>query len=529
MSTLAGRFTLALLLICAPALAESVRVATLNLRSISNSQDLNTNAMAAAAHELKLLDADIVLLQGVRDWQTCALLAQELKPADYQVAVCSAFPQQKASGNKPGEVGILCKQKAYFSWSEPWHEPANPAVEGGFVFAAFQFGKQRVGVFSASTPQSAPREFSLQQLLDQIEIVRRWEANRVEGFVLGGTFNGGLRLTSGITNKVLAPFEEAGFQILGAALTGESKLRRSSVAQPIEPECFLVDPALLASDIRSAGLGTGGSRPLNCEVELDPVKVAATRTAVAEKALAQAAASAQVRNAESASAGNQSFLGIVLRYGWAVALFAAVVIGSGIRLKRVRRLRPSGSRALLPASVDLNGTGPAAFTLVVSSSSVTGSAAKPPPAPKAVIQVENAATTHTESAVWQRRAVEAERRAERAHEAIRNGVVPHFRRWLKQKFARKLIEDRSHLLEGQQSAARKAIAVDERLAKIEAQIREQNQSYERRVEELTRELQAAKEENRELIRARIAQIKLEMEAARAKLLAQAKEERGEMD
>ncbi len=53
-------------------------------------------------------------------------------------------------------------------------------------------------------------------------------------------------------------------------------------------------------------------------------------------------------------------------------------------------------------------------------------------------------------------------------------------------------------------------------------IQQQNQAYERRIEELTRELlKLTREENRELIRARIAAIKVEMEAAQARMLQQA--------
>jgi sugar-specific transcriptional regulator TrmB len=75
-------------------------------------------------------------------------------------------------------------------------------------------------------------------------------------------------------------------------------------------------------------------------------------------------------------------------------------------------------------------------------------------------------------------------------------------------------------LETQQAATLKALAVEERLTRIEQQIQRQNASYEARIEKLTRELMVAKEESRELIRARISQVKAEMEAARARLMAQ---------
>ena len=42
-----------------------------------------------------------------------------------------------------------------------------------------------------------------------------------------------------------------------------------------------------------------------------------------------------------------------------------------------------------------------------------------------------------------------------------------------------------------------------------------------RIEELNKELAAAREENRELIRERIAQVRAEMEAARSRVLAEA--------
>jgi hypothetical protein len=76
------------------------------------------------------------------------------------------------------------------------------------------------------------------------------------------------------------------------------------------------------------------------------------------------------------------------------------------------------------------------------------------------------------------------------------------------------------LLEIQQAAARQALALEERLCRLEQQFQRQIAGYQARIEELTRELIAAQEENRELIRARIVQVKAEMAAARARLMAQ---------
>jgi hypothetical protein len=91
---------------------------------------------------------------------------------------------------------------------------------------------------------------------------------------------------------------------------------------------------------------------------------------------------------------------------------------------------------------------------------------------------------------------------------------------MREKLLRKLLVDRSQLLAAQEEATRKVMAVDARLTKLEVQIQQQTRSYVKRIEELTAELLAAKEENRELIRSKIAQVKIEMEAARKKLLDQ---------
>jgi hypothetical protein len=122
---------------------------------------------------------------------------------------------------------------------------------------------------------------------------------------------------------------------------------------------------------------------------------------------------------------------------------------------------------------------------------------------------------------WQRKAFEAERRAQRATALTRKGMLPLLNQWLKGKLMQKVITDRAALMETQQAATLKAMAVNERLSKIEFQIQQQNQAYEQRIEELMRELAVTAEENRHLIRDRIVNIKAEMEAARLRILEQA--------
>jgi len=108
------------------------------------------------------------------------------------------------------------------------------------------------------------------------------------------------------------------------------------------------------------------------------------------------------------------------------------------------------------------------------------------------------------------------------HDAeVRKGVIKELSSWLKQMFVRKLVSDRAELLQAHQLATHMAATLDSRLSRIEAQIQQQNHAYVRRIEQLNLELAAAREENRELIRERIAQVKAEMEAARERVIAEA--------
>jgi hypothetical protein len=111
-------------------------------------------------------------------------------------------------------------------------------------------------------------------------------------------------------------------------------------------------------------------------------------------------------------------------------------------------------------------------------------------------------------------------------EALRAGLLAHASRWLKERFVQKLISQRATLLETQQAAAVKALNVDQRLSRLETQIQQRNQVYEQRIVELTKELATAKEENRELIRAKISLLRAEMEREREKILRSAAAENG---
>lgn len=106
----------------------------------------------------------------------------------------------------------------------------------------------------------------------------------------------------------------------------------------------------------------------------------------------------------------------------------------------------------------------------------------------------------------------------------RSSFLAHLSQWLKQRLVQRLITDRVQLLQNQEAATLQIQDVDQRLARVERQIKEHTRAYEERIADLSRELLAAREENRELIRARIEQVKAEMHAARARAIAEAERE-----
>ena len=174
---------------------------------------------------MKKLDPDVILLQQVRDWKTCDQLVQALKPAEYKILVCSSFNDPRTGTLRKRQVAILSKTKAYFAWSEPWRNKGKTVLPGGLAFAALQVGKQRVGFFSVQAagapaknadPGQSPARLkaqaaSVSQLLEQVSAITKWVTNRVQVFVVGGTFDPGTPNGFAAQDLPLRLLESAGF------------------------------------------------------------------------------------------------------------------------------------------------------------------------------------------------------------------------------------------------------------------------------------------------------------------------------
>ena len=163
---------------------------------------------------------------------------------------------------------------------------------------------------------------------------------------------------------------------------------------------------------------------------------------------------------------------------WTVTGLGAVVVALALGIWRVARSRRQSS-TLLPATLSAN----MAFS------------------------VESGETNP-----WEQRAIEAEAKAERAQEAIRQGVLEQ----LREKVVTGLASQRSDLLDAQQTAAAEMAELEKRLNELHAPLQERLHTYERRIADLEKQLAAKDQENIELIKAKIDLMRKQLEAEKAK-------------
>jgi hypothetical protein len=99
---------------------------------------------------------------------------------------------------------------------------------------------------------------------------------------------------------------------------------------------------------------------------------------------------------------------------------------------------------------------------------------------------------------------------------IRARLIEHLTRVLGQNVVQRLFAQRGQLISAQQEATAQTAELEQRLEKVQTNVQERFRVYETRIVGLEKELAAAEEQNRDLIRAKIALAKQELEAERAR-------------
>jgi hypothetical protein len=167
---------------------------------------------------------------------------------------------------------------------------------------------------------------------------------------------------------------------------------------------------------------------------------------------------------------------------WAAGVSGAVLAGLAMVVWRRIRGRPGGS--LLPARVAGTGAG----ATIISCPSCAGN--------MVVSNVPNGGEGGAD---------------------LRARVAPHLARLLTDKLVRRLLSQRSSLLDTQEMAAAEMAELEARLEKMHAPLQERLRAYERRIAELEQELARKGEENQELIKVKIALARNQLYGTREKL------------
>lgn len=155
---------------------------------------------------------------------------------------------------------------------------------------------------------------------------------------------------------------------------------------------------------------------------------------------------------------------------WFVAGLCTVLVGLLVILWRIR----AANRATLALAL----APPPAFTLD-----------------------DGAGSVDTESERrWKQRALLAESKVERAHAAIQAGMLG----WMREKLFQSLFRQRADLLSAQHKAELEMGEWEQRLESLQTPLQDRIRAYEKRIEDLERELAAKGQTNRELLGARIA-------------------------
>ena len=95
---------------------------------------------------------------------------------------------------------------------------------------------------------------------------------------------------------------------------------------------------------------------------------------------------------------------------------------------------------------------------------------------------------------------------------MREALIPHLARELKNRLVQVLFAQRQELLANESVATRRVEELEARLAKLQPAIAERIRGYERRIQLLEQQLEEKDQETRDLIRAKLVLARKELDA-----------------
>jgi endonuclease/exonuclease/phosphatase family metal-dependent hydrolase len=485
--------------------AEPLRITTWNLNSSVAPEAVSAaeeDRLARIATVLDSLNADVILLQEIRDRQACERLAALLKPARYRVAVCSAFTD--VSGRPLPQVAILSRKPIAAAWTEPWKADGAVTPPAGFAFALVHHGSGEVGIFSVQLKNNATsgnferdtqlnilkREISAAQLVQQAAFLGTKLINQPSAVVVAGSFYTNPDEPQFVSEITLRLLENAGFKNVFHGVPLEDRItRRGNGRYPdatfdyvfARNSDFLAGSRILASEL-------SGHFPVACEAI---VKTAAPAARI-QPGLQPAAHWQPISLALFVVLFMFCWWWVLGRKRFYSPALSALVEDAGLA-NLLSFPEGNGAFPALPETIEE----------IEADGEWLPVRARP-----------DAARSQMQS--LEKRTAAAEQRARQATDLVRQGLVPHLARLMKDRLFRGVASQRAHLLLTQQAGASQVAELEQRLAKIHSQMQNRLGAYERRIAELEKEVIVKEQINRELLEAKAHMMKQALAAARTR-------------
>ena len=141
-----------------PLAAENVRIAAWDLDGceIGSAETLTIEAgqkrLRQVAASLRPINADVIVLRGIRDRQVAQFLAGSLQPSLYHLALHSSL--RKGGAGTPGQsFTVLSKKSAFSTQTTEWRNLGQSDLPGGFAFAGINFGPGALCVYAVDFPR----------------------------------------------------------------------------------------------------------------------------------------------------------------------------------------------------------------------------------------------------------------------------------------------------------------------------------------------------------------------------------------
>ena len=278
------------LLAAATAPAAPVRVTTWNLEWFPNGSPKDAlpeeqmRRINGAAEVLRQLNPDVLLLQEVRDYDSCARLAEAIAPKTYQIAICSAFklPFQKGFGRQ--QVAILAKYPAQAAWAERWKFMEGVDPPRGFAFAWFKIGGTDLGFYSVHLKSNLimrgrkeeeaeknirKREVAARQLVGHLKSVIATAIPNIRSTIIGGDFNTNQDQSMFLSEKTFTILHDGGFQNSTAQLPLLQRVTHpSSGRYPNATFDYLWVKNGTAGGLRILNSSVSDHYPVTCDIEI---------------------------------------------------------------------------------------------------------------------------------------------------------------------------------------------------------------------------------------------------------------------